>query len=249
MNVVNQPYIAKPVDKHGFVNYSCEENQLWSELLERQVAILKDRACDEYLKGLALLNLPTHRIPQCNEINLALETSTSWTLEPVSSLIPANDFFHLLANRKFPVATFIRRREDFNYIAEPDIFHEIVGHCPLLMQPAYANFMQAYGKLSISASPAIQTLLERVFFFTIETGLIKTNDGLKIYGGGILSSYDESLYALESPIPKRIEFNINDIIHSTYGLESMQKTYYILDNFEQLNTLLDLDFTKSILFN
>jgi phenylalanine-4-hydroxylase len=233
--------MANPVDQYGFVSYSKEENLIWGELLNRQVGILHEKACDEYLYGLELLQLPTNIVPQCYEINKTLQKQTSWMLEPVSSLIPAQAFFSLLANKKFPVATFIRRREDFNYIEEPDIFHEIVGHCPLLMHKPYANFMQAYGELSLNAPQHIQSSLERLFFYTIETGLIKTTKGLRIYGGGILSSYDESLYALDSPIPERRPFNIEEIIHKTYDLQQIQKIYYVIDSFEALHALLEGD--------
>lgn len=241
MNHEKQLYIANPTDQYGFVAYSKEEDKIWSELLLRQTALLQKRACNEYLQGLALLNLPSNRIPQLTELNSILKKGTTWQLEAVSALLPANEFFHLLANKKFPVATFIRRREDFNYIEEPDIFHEIVGHCPLLIHPPYADFMESYGKLSLSAPPRIQTLLERIFFFTIETGLIATLEGLRIYGGGILSSYDESSYALDSHLPIRKPFNINEVIQSSYSLQSMQKTYYIIDSFDILHALVNLD--------
>jgi phenylalanine-4-hydroxylase len=247
MNITKRPYIANPVDQHGFVSYSREENKIWRALFYRQVRILKGRACDEYLRGLSLLQLPSDRIPQCYEVNQALKKQTSWTLEPVSSLIPAKEFFRLLANRKFPVATFIRHREDFGYVEEPDIFHEIVGHCPLLMHAPYADFLHCYGQLSLNAAPQIQTCLERLFFFTIETGLIKTDKGLRIYGGGILSSKNESIYALDSQVPERRPFNIYDIIQSAYGLDQMQTTYYVLESFETLYTLLETNLTSLLL--
>ena len=244
MNITKQAYIANPVDQNGFVSYSAEENEIWNILLQRQTSVLKGRACDAYLHGLELLQLPLARIPQCFEINEVLQKQTAWKVEPVPALIPAKEFFSLLANRKFPVATFIRRREDLDYIEEPDIFHEIVGHCPMLMQQTYADFLQAYGQLALNAPSSIQKLLGRLFFFTVETGLIETPKGLRIYGGGILSSKNESLYALDSKIPERRVFNIHDVINTTYGLEHMQKIYYAIESFETLYSLIKTDLTQ-----
>ena len=232
-------YVAKLLDHNGVAHYSAEENEIWRMLLQRQKTLLKDRACAEYLYGLELLELSPDKIPQLFEINKILEPLTSWKLEPVASLIRADEFFEMLANRKFPVVTFIRRREDLKYIDEPDIFHEIVGHCPLLTSGHYADFLQKYGYLGLNATQQMRILLSRLFFFTVETGLIKTANGLKIYGAGILSSQSESLYALDSDIPQRLEFNINAIINRQYGLDAMQKTYYIIEDFNMLYTLLD----------
>jgi phenylalanine-4-hydroxylase len=232
-------YISKLMNRNGDIAYSDEENEIWSLLLTRQKTILKDRACQDYLQGMELLNLPEDRIPQLSEMNRIMKKHSLWRLVPVSSLIPADAFFTLLAQRKFPVATFIRRREDLDYIAEPDIFHEIVGHCPLLMHTPYADFLQSYGRAALQATQDTRQLLERLFFFTIETGLVRTPTGLRIYGGGILSSYGESLYALDSTVPERKEFNRAEIEKTEFSLEKMQSVYYVIENFDSLYHVLE----------
>lgn len=240
------PYIANPVDQNGYVKYSEEENKVWQALMQRQMPLLQNRACDEYLQGLELLNLPYDRIPQCEELNTILQSRTGWRLEPVPALIPTQQFFKLLANKQFPLATFIRRFDDIDYIQEPDIFHEIVGHCPLLLHPVYADFVHTYGKLSLEAEPRIQKLLSKLFCFTIEVGLIKTSAGLRIYGGGILSSKNECIYALESPIPERRPFDISLILKTPYSINVMQKIYYVIDDFSRLYSLIETDLVSEL---
>ena len=234
-------YVVKPVDNNGFVKYEASEHAVWQQLFKRQVSILQGRACDEFLKGLNILQMPPDRIPQLTDLNEKLFTKTKFTLAPVPALIPTKDFFQLLAQRKFPVATFIRTPEEIDYVEEPDIFHELFGHCPLLTHPAYADFVHAYGELSLQATPEIQESLARLFFFTIEVGLIQTKNGLRIYGGGILSSSTESVYALESPLPERLPFNLQQTMHHSFRLDIPQKIYYVIDGFEMLYDLLKLD--------
>jgi len=146
-------YTSRSIDAQGNAAYSDEENRVWQDLITRQIPVVQERACQEYMNGLRLLNLPRDRIPQCHEISRALHAAQGWALEPVPALIPCNQFFSLLANRKFPAATFIRRREELNYMQEPDIFHEVFGHCPMLTNPACADFAYTYGKLALSAKP------------------------------------------------------------------------------------------------
>src|SRR3990167_8198256 len=165
-------YVAKPADEKGFAIYTDEENAVWQQLFSQQHTIIQNRACDEYLMGLDQLNLQRDRIPQCQEVSRVLQTKTGWVLEPVPALISFDYFFELLSTRRFPVATFIRRKEDLNYIKEPDIFHEIFGHCPLLTNPAYSKFVHAYGKLGLNATKEERVLLARLFWFTAEFGLI-----------------------------------------------------------------------------
>ncbi len=176
-----------------------------------------------------------------------MQAHTQWSLEPVPALIPAQQFFTLLANRQFPVATFIRHPDDLDYVAEPDIFHELFGHCPLLMHAPYADFVQAYGQLSLQAPASIQEQLARLFFYTIETGLIQTADGLRIYGGGILSSKNESIYSLESPLPERVPFDIERIITHSFRLDKLQDIYFVIDDFKILYELLDADLISMLL--
>ncbi len=170
-------YVAKPVDAFGNAAYTAEENQVWHDLITRQLPIVQNRGCDEYLEGLKLMNLSHDRIPQCPEVSKVLRETTGWSLEPVPALIPDAQFFGLLSERKFPAATFIRRREELDYLQEPDIFHEIFGHCPMLTNKALAEFSHAYGVLSLKANKEDREMLARLYWFTVEFGLIQTKQG------------------------------------------------------------------------
>lgn len=234
-------YVAKPVDSKGYANYSDEENLIWHELFVQQLPIITGRACDEYMQGIDILNLTKDKIPQCPDVSAALNKATGWVLEPVSALIPFDKFFHLLANRRFPAATFIRTREEMDYLQEPDIFHEVFGHCPLLTNQAYADFTQTYGKLGLNASHADRVMLARLYWFTIEFGLIKTQKGLRVYGGGILSSKEETVYSLESNEPQRKPFDAIDALRTPYRIDIKQPIYFVLENFDTLYKLIDMD--------
>ncbi|HEX2548303.1 MAG TPA: phenylalanine 4-monooxygenase [Gammaproteobacteria bacterium] len=239
-------YTAKPVDEKGFVHYTDEENQIWSRLIKRQIPIVKKHACEEYVRGIELLNFSEDRIPQCEEVSKVLSATTGWMLEPVPALIPFNRFFQLLANRKFPAATFIRRIEELDYLQEPDIFHEVFGHCPLLTNQAYADFTEMYGKLALSASDADRVLLARLYWFTIEFGLIQTNNGLRVYGGGILSSASETPYALESSAVIRKPFDVMEVLRTPYRIDIVQPLYFVIKNFDVLFELIELDLISLI---
>jgi phenylalanine-4-hydroxylase len=234
-------YAAKPLEADDSVHYTDEENQVWHELITRQTPLLQERACHEFLQGLTILDLPTDRIPQCSEISKKLYQETGWTLEPVPALIPFERFFHLLSEHKFPAATFIRRREDLDYLQEPDMFHEVFGHCPLLTNKAYADFTHTYGKLGLKANEQERILLARLYWFTIEFGLINTHAGPRIYGGGILSSLGETPYSLESNRPLRKPFNLIDVLRTPYRIDIMQPVYYVIDHFDVLFHLIDMD--------
>jgi phenylalanine-4-hydroxylase len=234
-------YVAKAVDEQGNAAYTSEDNIVWQTLITRQKKMIEERACNEFIHGLELLNLPQTRVPQCHEVSAVLQKATGWSLEPVPALISFDRFFHLLANRKFPAATFIRRMEDLDYIKEPDIFHEIFGHCPLLTNTAYAEFVHNYGKIGLKATPEERVLLARLFWFTIEFGLLKTPQGLRAYGGGILSSPNETIYSLESEIPERKPFNAEDALRTSYRYDVIQPIYFVLQIFDQLFEIINLD--------
>lgn len=246
MSNKHSSYTAKPLDSNGRVDYTPEENAVWNELYKRQHQIVQGRACDEYIHGLELLNLPADRVPQCYEVSEALQKATGWTLEPVPALISFDRFFALLANRRFPAATFIRRKEELDYIKEPDIFHEVFGHCPLLTNPAYAEFTHTYGKLGLNATPEERILLARIFWFTIEFGLINTAKGLRAYGGGILSSINETVYCVESTIPQRKPFEVLEALRTPYRIDVIQPIYFVIHDFAQLYQLIELDLLKLI---
>lgn len=235
-------YVAKKPDANGIVHYTAEENQVWHDLIVRQLEIIKNRACDEYIEGVRLLNFSQDRIPQIHEVNAVLQKTTGWMVHPVSALISFDRFFDLLANRKFPAATFIRTREDFDYIQEPDIFHEFFGHCPMLTEPVYADFMQKYGELGLAANHKDRVMLARLYWFTVEFGLINTPQGLRIYGGGILSSKSETVYAVESPVPQRNPLGIGlDALRTSYRIDILQPIYYVINNYKELYDLVDKD--------
>ncbi len=241
MSDLKSSYVSKSVDAQGFAVYTQEENEVWHELYQRQTLILPGRACDEYLQGLKQLALPKNRVPQCPEVSKVLQKATGWSLEPVPALISFDRFFALLADRRFPAATFIRRKEELDYLKEPDVFHEIFGHCPMLTNPAAAEFTHTYGKLGLKASSEERILLARLFWFTVEFGLIQTPKGLRAYGGGILSSIGETVYCVESPIPERRPFDVMQALRTAYRIDIMQPIYYVLKSFDQLYQLVELD--------
>lgn len=238
-------YVARKPDEQGLIHYSDIEHETWHRLIERQLKVVPGRACDEYLRGLELLDLPRDRIPQLEEVSSVLRRETGWEVARVPALIGFETFFGLLAERKFPVATFIRTPEEFDYLQEPDIFHEIFGHCAMLTNPAFANFTCKYGQLGLAATPKERAYLARLYWFTVEFGLLHTGDGLRIYGGGILSSPKETLYALGSE-PKRCDFDVLDALRTPYRIDIVQPVYYVLDDLQQLQELTEMDLMAQV---
>lgn len=239
-------YVSKPADKNGFVNYTEEENSIWQSLFERQIVLLKNRACQEYLDGIDALGITSAHIPQIPDVNARLRKLTGWEITPVKALINFQTFFELMANKKFPAATFIRRREELDYLQEPDIFHEIFGHCPLLTLPIYADFMHQYGILGLNASKEDRAMLARLYWFTVEFGLIETAQGMRIYGGGILSSYGESQYALDSTIPKRVLLSPIETFRTPYRIDIFQPIYFFIREFSELFHLMQNDLITQV---
>lgn len=234
-------YQSRTSNENGVIEWSTEENQIWSELYARQMPLVKERACKQYLDGIEMLGLSEDRIPQLPDIDKVLLEHTGWRTAEVPALINFGEFFRLLANKQFPVATFIRSREEFDYLQEPDIFHEVFGHCPLLTNPAFAHFTHTYGKLGLAASKEDRVYLARLYWFTVEFGLVKANDELKIYGGGILSSPGETVYALDSDKPQRHPLTPIDALRTPYRIDIMQPLYYILPDFDHLFELAEMD--------
>jgi phenylalanine-4-hydroxylase len=237
----NTKYVSNPADENGVIHWSATENATWQALVKKQLELLPGRACDEYLKGLELLDLTSGNIPQLKDINAVLEGTTGWRVTQVPSLINFDRFFGLLANKEFPVATFIRSEEEFEYLQEPDIFHEIFGHCPLLTNPAFAHFTHTYGLLGQQASKEDRAYLARLYWFTVEFGLLKTSDGVRIYGGGILSSPGETLHALDTGACEHFNMQVVEALRTPYRIDIMQPVYYLLESFEQLFDIADLD--------
>lgn len=227
-------YVSKQSDDSGVIHWSAEENQIWADLIKRQLSCIEGKACQEYMDGLARLNLPQDRIPQLSEVNQVLLATTGWQCAEVPALISFDRFFELLANKQFPVATFIRSREEFDYLQEPDIFHEIFGHCAMLTNADFAEFTHIYGKLGLAASKEDRVYLARLYWFTIEFGLMDTHDGLRIYGGGILSSPGETQYAMHSDVPERKVFDVVDVLRTPYRIDIMQPIYFRIQSIRQL---------------
>lgn len=235
------PYLSHQADATGHIHYSDDEHAMWQALLARQAEHTPNRACSAYLDGLNTLNLPSRHIPQLSAIDAVLQASTGWQTAAVPALISFGKFFNLLASKRFPVATFIRRAEDMDYIEEPDIFHEIVGHCPLLTHPAFAAFNETYGKLGLSATKAERLFLARLYWFTIEFGLVGQSESTRrIYGGGILSSPSETLYALSGE-PEYRAFDLLDVLRTPYRIDHIQPIYYVIDDLDTLFDIVDSD--------
>lgn len=243
---MKSPYIAKQPDQNGYIHYDDVENNTWKTLYHRQIEVIQDRACGAFIDGLAQLNMSSDRIPQLGEVNDLMQSFTGWSVEQVPAIISPNAFFDLLANKKFPAATFIRRVEELDYLEEPDIFHELFGHCPLLVHEPFANFVEAYGQFALSAKKSHRRYLARLFWFTVEFGLINTSNGLRCFGGGILSSKGETIAALESLAPERKPFDLQTVLRTPYRVDQMQGVYFIIDDFEQLFNVLEKDLNQVI---
>lgn len=218
-------------------SYTKEDHATWSTLFNRQREILRGRACVEFIENQDRFGMSADKIPRFEEINEVLEKTTGWKLIGVEGLLPELDFFDHLANRRFPVTWWIRRPEQIDYIAEPDMFHDLFGHVPLLLNPMFADYMAAYGRGGVKAhgvNAEALVNLTRLYWYTVEFGLIRQNGELRIYGSGIVSSKGESIHCLESAAPNRIGFDLERIMRTRYRIDTFQKTYFVIDSFEQL---------------
>ncbi len=241
-----QPYVSRQPDNHGHIHYSDDENAMWQALLERQAKQIPNRASSAYLEGLEKLKLPATHIPQLQDIDEVLQATTGWQTAAVPALISFGKFFKLLADKRFPVATFIRRFDDMDYIEEPDIFHEIVGHYPLLTHPAFATFNETYGKLGLNATKEERWFLARLYWFTIEFGLVgQEPENRRIYGGGILSSPSETIYAL-SDEPDCRAFDLIDVLRTPYRIDQIQPIYYAIDDLDILFDIVNSDIMGAV---
>ncbi len=234
-------YASKTPDARGVIHYTDEEHRVWQELITTQQAMLPGRACDEYVQALQLMDFPHDRIPQLPEVSAVLMDHTGWSVAPVPALIEFTEFFQMLAARRFPAATFIRRREDMAYLQEPDIFHEIFGHTPLLTDYRFAAFAEAYGKAGLAADRQDHAMLARLFWFTVEFGLLQSPQGLRTYGAGIVSSPGELVYALESDLPQRKRLEPVDALRTPYRIDIYQTVYFIIESFDELYALAQRD--------
>jgi phenylalanine-4-hydroxylase len=215
--------------------YTADEHRVWDILYERQAALLPGYACDEFLRGMQALNLHRGGIPDFKVMNEELMRLTGWSVVAVPGLVPDDVFFDHLANRRFPAGQFIRKPEELDYLQEPDIFHDVFGHVPMLTDPTFADYMQAYGKGGQRALGLgrLQNLA-RLYWYTVEFGLIETPKGLRIYGAGIVSSRAESIFALEDPSPNRLGFDLERVMRTPYRIDDFQQVYFVIPSLQVL---------------
>jgi len=223
--------------------YSAADHDLYRRLYERQAAQLPGLACEEFIDAVKHLGEPTH-IPHFDALSDTLYRATRWQVVAVPGLIPEEAFFALLSQRRFPVTGWIRKPEEFDYVVEPDVFHDLFGHVPLLFNPMFADYMQAYGAGGLKASRLESCeYLARLYWYTVEFGLIDTPAGLRAYGAGILSSAGELRHSVTSPAPQRLGFDLERIMRTRYKIDSYQASYFVIDSFRQLIDATAPDFT------
>ena len=216
-------------------SYTAAEHGVWDTLFARQTAMLTGRVSDAFLRGLDVLRLSKAGIPDFAELSERLMALTGWQVVAVPGLVPDDVFFDHLANRRFVAGRFIRRPDQLDYLEEPDVFHDVFGHVPLLSDPAFADYMQAYG---MGGQRAIRfgalEKLARLYWYTVEFGLIRQRGDLKLYGAGIVSSFAESVFALDDPSPNRIAFDLERVMRTDYRIDDYQQSYFVIDSFEEL---------------
>lgn len=224
-------------DHFAGVNYGPAENAVWKTLFDRQTELVRRYASDEYVHGLKILDLPSDRVPNLEKVSAALMGATGWSVTPVQGLVTIQEFFVLLAQRRFPAATFFRSAKDLGFCPQPDYFHEIFGHCPLLTNPIFADFMYHFGVTGLHAEENVQGLLSRFYWYTAEVGLVQTRSGIKAYGAAIVSSNDEIEYSLTSRTAARRPFHLSQVLRAPYGYDTLQPDYFVLPSFEKLSRL------------
>jgi phenylalanine-4-hydroxylase len=219
----------------GWESYTEQDHRTWLTLYDRQAAILPGRACQAYLDGLAALDLRGTGIPAFHALSEKLMALTGWQVVAVPGLVPEDVFFEHLANRRFPSGNFIRRPDQLDYLQEPDIFHDVFGHVPMLTDPVFADYMQAYGRGGLRAG-AFGRLgnLARLYWYTVEFGLLRTAEGLRIYGAGIVSSRTESVFALDDDSPNRLGFDLTRVLRTPYRIDDFQQVYFVIDSLKSL---------------
>jgi phenylalanine-4-hydroxylase len=229
--------------EQNWSSYTAAEHALWRKLYDRQMRLVPQYACEEFLHALDRLEV-SGGIPRFAAISRKLRRATGWELVAVPGLIPDLAFFEHLANRRFPVTRWLRRPQEAEYVVEPDVFHDFFGHVPLLFDPVYADYMAAYGAGGLKAAQ-LDSLkhLARLYWYTVEFGLLRTPEGMRVYGAGLLSSSGELLYAAESAEPRRVKFDLERLLRTEYRIDRFQDTYFVIDGFEQLIADTAPDFT------
>ncbi len=224
--------------------FTADEHAMWDRLFARQSEMLPGRASEAFLRGIDVLRLEKPGIPDYSELNARLMAATGWQVVAVPGLVPDDVFFDHLANRRFPAGNFIRTPQQLDYLQEPDVFHDVFGHVPMLADPVFADYMVAYGEGGLrSLKFDALKQLARLYWYTVEFGLIREAGGLRIYGAGIVSSFAESVFALDSDSPNRIGFDLARVMRTDYRIDDFQQNYFVIDSLEQLlDTTVNTDF-------
>ncbi len=240
--LINHPMVTH----EQWESFTQTDHTTWQILFERQSLLLQERAAAEIIQGLEKLEICNNQIPKISVLNNILERKTGFSIVPVKGFIPEGLFFKCLSERKFPSTCFIRKPNQLDYLEEPDIFHDVFGHVPLLVNPVFADFMELFGRKGLEAIEAgMLEFAATLYWFTVEFGLIQSTNGLRIYGAGITSSKGESIYSLDSEVPTRIKFNALRVMKTRYHIDSFQKTYFVIESFEQLfNALRNLNWKE-----
>ena len=227
----------------GWDDYTAQEHRTWLTLYDRQLGVLPGRACDAFLHGLEALDLRGGGVPDFARINERLRRLTGWSVVAVPGLVPDEVFFDHLANRRFPAGRFIRKPHELDYLQEPDVFHDVFGHVPMLTDPVFANYMAAYGR---GGARALQLgrlhNLARLYWYTVEFGLMQSREGLRIYGAGIVSSRAESVFSLEDGSPNRIAFDLERVMRTPYRIDDFQQAYFVIPSLDELLEVTQRDF-------
>ena len=227
----------------GWERYSAEQHGVWKTLFERQTQLLPGRACDEFVRGMRDLPIGPDQIPDFRRLSDVLMKRTGWQVVAVPGLVPNDVFFDHLAHRRFPSGQFIRKPSELDYLEEPDVFHDVFGHVPMLMNPVIADYIQAYGEGGLRAQKLGRLAnLARVYWYTVEFGLLRQKEGLRIYGAGIASSRTESVFALDDASPNRIRFDLERVMRTHYRIDDFQETYFVVDHLDELLELARIDF-------
>ena len=227
----------------GWQRYTAQHHAVWKTLFERQTQLLLGRACDQFVAGMRDLPISAEQIPDFRELSDVLMQRTGWQVVAVPGLVPDEVFFEHLANRRFPAGHFIRKPHELDYLEEPDVFHDVFGHVPMLMNPAIADYIQAYGLGGLRAQQlGVLDKLARVYWYTVEFGLVAQPEGLRIYGAGIASSASESVFALDDASPNRLRFELERVMRTHYRIDDFQETYFVIGNLDELLALAQIDF-------
>jgi phenylalanine-4-hydroxylase len=227
----------------GWERYTQQEHGVWKTLYARQSKLLPGHACDEFVQGMQALPIGADAIPDFRRLSDVLMKHTGWQVVAVPGLVPDEVFFDHLANRRFPAGQFVRRADQLDYLEEPDVFHDVFGHVPMLLNPVIADYIQAYGVGGLRAQRlGVLTHLARVYWYTVEFGLLEQKEGLRIYGSGIVSSYSETRFALEDASPNRLRFNLERAMRTRYRIDDFQETYFVIRSLDELLQLAHIDF-------